>query len=458
MKRFPVSKQLCFATGQLGWSLLFGLVNNWLIYIYQPTKESGLPLFLPQTLLLGFIPVVGLLAGLGRLFDAFVDPAVASFSDRCKRPDGRRIPFLKFASVPFAVFTVLIFAMPLARVSWANALWLFVVLELFYISYSCYVTPFNALIPELGRSQRDRLNISTFISLTFIVGTAVSYLAPTVWNALMAAGLSKIAAVRLTLCLFAVFALLCMLVPVLTIREKEYVEAHAAVQLGAFESLKKTFRNPHFRVFIASDIVYWLALTLFQSGLPYIVTVLLRLGEDMTFPLFAAMTGLSLVFYIPINILARRIGKKKLIVFAFSLFTVTFLLTYFVGVGFPMPLTAQGFLLVAVASLPLAIFGILPQAVLADISQLDVIQTGENREGMFFAARSFTNKAGQMCSLMLFSYFLFFGKDIGNDRGIRLAVLTAGILCFVGMVLFLFFREKAVMRGIAQAGGNTPQA
>lgn len=448
MKRLPVAKQLCFAVGQLGWSLLFGLVNNWLIYIYQPTQESGLPYFLPQTLLLGFIPVVGLIAGFGRLFDAFVDPAIASYSDRLKSKNGRRIPFLKYASLPFAFFSVLIFVMPVSGVSWFNALWLFLVLEFFYISYSSYVTPFNALIPELGRSQKDRLNISTFISLTFILGTAVAYLASTVWGAFAAAGMEKMAAVRLTLALFAAFAFFCMLVPVLTIREKDYVEEHPAVQSGAVESVKKTFRNRHFCVFIASDIVYWLALTLFQSGLPYIVTVLLRLDEGMTFPLFAAMTAASLVFYVPINVLTRRIGKKKLIVFAFLMFTVTFLLTFFVGVDFPLPLLAQGFMLVLIASLPLAIFGILPQAVLADIAQLDAMRTGENREGMFFAARSFTNKAGQMLSLLFFSYFLFFGKDIGNDSGIRLAVLTAGILCFLGMILFLFFNEKSVMQGI----------
>lgn len=454
MKRLPVSKQLCFAVGQLGWSLLFGLVNNWLIYIYQPTKESGLPYFLPQVLLLGFIPVVGLIAGFGRLFDAFVDPAVASFSDRLKNKNGRRIPFLKFASLPFALFTVLIFVMPVGHMSWLNAIWLFIVLEVFYISYSSYVTPFNALIPELGRTQKDRLNISTFISLTFIVGTAVAYLASTVWGIFIGLGMEKLAAIRLTFGLFGVFALLCMLVPVLTIREKDYVEEHPAVSCGAVESLKKTFRNRYFCIFIASDIVYWLALTLFQSGLSYIVTVLLRLGEGMIFPLFAAMTAISLVFYIPINILTRRFGKKKLIVFAFFMFTITFLLTFFVGVSFPLPLTAQGFLLVSIASLPLAIFGILPQAVLADISQLDALKTGENREGMFFAARSFTNKAGQMLSLLFFSYFLFFGKDIENDTGIRLAVLTAGILCFIGMVLFLFFNEKGVMAELENHTGS----
>ena len=47
---------------------------------------------------------------------------------------------------------------------------------LFYITLSLYCTPFNALIPELGRSQEDRINLSTYISVTYFVGTAAAYL------------------------------------------------------------------------------------------------------------------------------------------------------------------------------------------------------------------------------------------------------------------------------------------
>ena len=51
--------------------------------------------------------------------------------------------------------------------------------------------------------------------------------------------------------------------------------------------------------------------------------------------------------------------------------------------------SVQGLLLTVVAALPMAIFGILPQAVVADISQSDSITSGSNREGMFYAARTF---------------------------------------------------------------------
>ena len=42
----------------------------------------------------------------------------------------------------------------------------------YYLSITAYCTPYNALIPELGHTQQERLNISTVISFTFIAGTA----------------------------------------------------------------------------------------------------------------------------------------------------------------------------------------------------------------------------------------------------------------------------------------------
>ena len=43
-----------------------------------------------------------------------------------------------------------------------------------------YCTPYNALIPELGNTQKNRVNVSTYISLTYIMGLSISYLVPNV--------------------------------------------------------------------------------------------------------------------------------------------------------------------------------------------------------------------------------------------------------------------------------------
>ena len=113
-----------------------------------------------------------------------------------------------------------------------------------------------------------------------------------------------------SLALMAAVAFICMLVPVFCIREKDYVDTVPAKE-SAFGSLTATFKNGEFRKFVASDIFYWIALTMFQTGLPFFVTSLLKLPETMTTLYFVGMTALSLVFYIPVNSLLLNLEKKK---------------------------------------------------------------------------------------------------------------------------------------------------
>lgn len=448
MKSLSTGKIWLFAAGQFGWSLLSGLISNWLVYFYQPDEASvaqGQTLFIPQGLvILGIFTVIGGITAFGRLFDAFTDPLIASLSDRCTSEHGRRIPFLKWAALPLSLSTVLIFWSPVNQNSWINAVFLFVMVMVYYLSITAYCTPYTALIPELGHNQQERLNISTIISFTFIAGTAVAYLAPVIWGAFIPV-LGRVGAIRATFTVMAVVAFFCMQVPVWSICEKEYVDTVPS-QDTAFSSLASTFRNREFLKFVGSDILYWIAITMFQTGLPFFVTSLLKLPETMTTLYFVGMTALSLVFYIPINKLAPKLGKKKLILTAFVIFSFSYLYTGFLGRISVISANVQGLILMVTASLPMAVFGILPQAVVADIAQSDAKRTGSNREGMFYAARTFAFKLGQSLSMLLFTAVSTVGDSSGT--GYRIAAFTAACFCFLGGIIFLFYDEHKISRDI----------
>jgi Na+/melibiose symporter-like transporter len=232
-----------------------------------------------------------------------------------------------------------------------------------------------------------------------------------------------------------------MQVPVFTIREKDYVNT-VPTEDTAFRSLAATFRNGEFRKFVGSDIMYWIGLTMFQTGLPFFVTSLLKLSETMTTIYFVGMTALSLVFYIPINKLAARLGKKKLILLAFVLFGCAFFYTGFLGKITVISPTVQGLILTVAAALPMAVFGILPQAVVADIAQSDACISGNNREGMFYAARTFAFKLGQSLSMLLFTAVSTIGTSTG--AGYRVAAFGAAGFCILGGVLFAFYNENRI--------------
>ena len=437
-----------FAIGQLGWSMMSGIINNWLVYFYQPGESllaQGHTLFITQGAVVLGLTVIGFISALGRVFDAFTDPFIGSLSDRCKHALGRRMPFLRYAAIPLGVFTVLVFCSPFGNEG-MNNIFLGVMILCFYLSLTCYCTPYNALIPELGRTQKTRVNVSTFISFTYFIGTAFAYLITNV-SAFFEPMLGVTNAFRLTVGFFAVIAIICMLIPSFLINEHEYAVTAPSTS-GMGESLKKTFRNKQFRTFVGSDVLYWIALTMFQTGLPFYITELMGLDDGMTFVLFAIMTLISVCFYAPVNIVAKRIGKKKLVVFAFIWFAAAFAITTMVGL-FGLPGMVWGIVVAVLAAIPMAILGILPQAVVADIAEADGIETGENRQGMFYAARTFAFKLGQAVSMAAFTSIALIGT---GGFGYRLTALVAAVFCLCGGVVFMRYNEKQTMETIERGG------
>ena len=297
-----------FAIGQLGWSLLSGIIANWLVFFYQPSQEElakGQLQFIPKGTFIG-LTAIGIITAFGRIFDAVTDPLVAGKSDSLKHKWGRRIPFMRFAAIPFGAVTVLMFISPFEAGSFGNAATLFVFAMMFYFCMTCYCTPYNALIPELGSTQNARINLSTFISVTYFFGTAVAYLVPNIAGMFLES-MGYANSYRITIAILAAVAVICMLVPAFLIDENQYADTTPS-KSSAFSSLLATFKNKDFRIFVCSDILYWVGLTLFQTGLSFYITVLLGLDSGMTFPLFAIMTVVSLAFYPLVNIFSK---KKK---------------------------------------------------------------------------------------------------------------------------------------------------
>ncbi|MBO7474953.1 MAG: MFS transporter [Ruminococcus sp.] len=447
-----------FAIGQLGWSLLSGIIANWLVFFYQPSQEEltkGQILFIPKGTFIG-LTAIGVITAFGRIFDAVTDPLIAGKSDTLKHRLGRRIPFMRFAAIPFGVVTVLMFISPFSPGSKGNAAALFIFAMLFYFCMTCYCTPYNALIPELGSTQNARINLSTFISVTYFFGTAIAYLVPNIAG-IFIDSMGYANSFRITVAILSVVAVICMMIPAFLIDENLYADTTPS-QSSAFSSLLSTFKNKEFRTFVCSDILYWIGLTLFQTGLSFYITVLLGLDSGMTFPLFVTMTVVSLLFYPLVNILSKKLGKKKLIAFAFLFFSFAFLVTSGAGL-IDIPALAYGFVIAVLAALPMAILGILPQAVVADISEADKLDTGESRQGMFYAARTFAFKLGQSLAMLIFTSMVLINSEVpkgesGYGLGYRITAVTAAVLCLLGGIVFLRYNEKKIISRIEEEQKN----
>ena len=89
-----------------------------------------------------------------------------------------------------------------------------------------------------------------------------------------------------------------------------------------------------------------------------------------------------------------------------------------------------------------ALFGIIPQAMVADIAESEEKTTGVNRSGMFFAARTFAMKLGQGVAMLLVTSLATIRTDIG--LGYRLVAVSAAAACIIGGLFLLAYNEKKI--------------
>lgn len=462
----PMWKKIMYALGQLGWSLASYGVGNLLVYFYSPPTRAGeearlFPLFIASA------AIIGVAGGVSRLFDAVTDPLIAGWSDRSKSGFGRRRKFLLIGSVPFAILSFLVFMPPVQASNSLNTVWLFVTIILFYFFMTMYVTPFFALMSELGHNPDERLQLSTMISITwalgFMIGSQVYGIKEALTGILAAGGPATpelgATALQITLIIFGAISLVLMLLPVIFIKESVYCEKHVSNE-GSFEALISAFRNRNFRFFVVSDLSYWLAVTFVQTGISFYVIMLLQLPEAVASTMLLVMFLCSFLFYVPIGIVARKIGKKRLLSIAFIVYIAATLLIATWGF-FPLNSTLQGYIVMIIIAFPMAVFGILPNAMVADIADADGINTGNFKAAVFFGARTFMSKLGQSLTLFLFPLVSTIGvktavavsSAAGESAvtvfGVRLTAIVAAVGLLIGLVLLLVYNEKQILATIA---------
>lgn len=448
VESLPLSKQIYYAIGQLGWSTLVNIIGIQLVYFYRPPEGSGLPIFITQATFLVVMNAIVILAALGRLWDAITDPWIANLSDRWKGPRGRRIPFLMVGAIPAALFCVLMFVPITKEESFSNIIWLFVMQTLFYLFLTVYVTPFFALLPELGHTPNEKLNLSTWISITYALGIMLAAQVPGIADALRSSlGIAdKVTSIQIATAILAGFSVICMFFPVIAIDEKRYCAgAENTSDIPLMQALKSTFKNQYFIYYVVADFAYFMGTTILTTGLLYYITVLLGLKEELMGILLPLMVVLSFLFYPVVNLSARVLGKKLLIVASFLVISLIFLGIFFLG-KLPIPNEVQAYSIVILYAIPISFLGILPNAVLADIAEHDALKTGVRQEGMFFAARTLMQKFGQTFGVLAFAALTSLGKDPGNDFGVRLSGLLGFVLCLFAGVYFLKYDEKTVVQ------------
>jgi Na+/melibiose symporter-like transporter len=459
VEKLPLSKKIIYSLGQMGWALCsYGVVST-LLYFYFPPPEVKFPTFIHQGFVLWGLTIIGIIFAAGRLVDVVADPIVAWLSDRTRLKFGRRRTFLAIGILPFALFSFLTFYPLHEGESVINTVWLAFCLFIFFWFMTMYVTPYFAWVSELGRNADERLLLATLISITWAVGTMIGSQI-FVFQSLLEQHLSlaPVAAFQTVIAVFAALSFILMLLPIIFIDESRYTEHHTSDE-KMVESIASALKMKDFLYFTVSDLIYWIYITIINTAMVYYVTVLLQLDKATTSMFIAVLFVGSFLFYVPINFLAKKFGKKRLLLLSYLWLAVLFVYVGFMG-KLPLPALPQGLAFVVASTFPLAILSILPNAVVADVAEAFGIQTGQYKAGIFFAARIFMQKIGVTFGTLIIPSLLMLGAEPGgNDIGVRSTGFLASVMSFIGFLVLLRYNEKSILSTLAQKEApKTPQA
>jgi GPH family glycoside/pentoside/hexuronide:cation symporter len=448
MGKLSLAKQVGYGCGMMGWSVMINLVSVILIYLYFPPSNSGLPKLISQVVIFGIFNSIAIISAGGRLIDALYDPFIAHFSDQSRNPKGRRIPLMKVAILPSLFFCFFVFYPLKQEESLVNTAWLGLMLIGFYVASTTFIIPYNALLPELSASPSDNVKLATWQSVGYILGIGIAsnaFFLAEIFRETFGIG-AKISALQASVFCIALLGAICMFITTLVIDEKQILK-RKTISVPLRLALRQTLGDKNFLLFLLVDFTYFISGTFITSGLMFFITVLLGLHESMGNKIMIALVLISLFLYPIVNLSVKKFGKKIITVFSFAMFSFVFLCIYFLGKLSIDPFS-QLYILVFFAAIPMASLSILPNAILSEIIQKDQKENNQSKEALYFAVRYFFAKIAQTIGIGLFAMFLVYGKEVGNDFGIRLGALFGCGLCFAATVIFTKFREIKTVENV----------
>ena len=449
MKQLTNGKITALCMGDFARGIINGIITTYLLTFFIPTNANTT---LPQFFLNASL-IMAVIRGIGTIVDAVTDPWVANLTDNCKHKLGRRIPFMRWSAIPYGMCCLMIFFPPVNGTSIINAIWVGVLLILYYLFSTLYNIPFSALQAEIVADPKRRVFLYTMHSLLYVIANALVFCSSMLKGILMGAGFAEIWALRIPFILCCVSGTIAALTPAFVIREQDYITPKTYSQPLA-EALKAIFSYKNFTIITIGYLVMWVAFTFFNTAQVYYITNLLALPDLWVTIVTVISIGVGVCTYPLVNLLARKIGKKPLLLGA----CITYVLLYFGIYNYRTVISligGQGFALVIgfCIAMPIAITNIIPASMFADLAQYDTIKTGQNRAGMFLAARNFANKLCQSIVVIACSLLLGRGADgtgAATSEGIQSTALVACIFVSCALCIYFFYDDKEINRVIRE--------
>lgn len=392
-QKLNLKTKLAYGAGDLGPAITANISVFFLLIFF--TNVAGIPAGMAGSILL-----------IGKIWDAINDPVVGVLTDKTKsRRWGRRLPWLLYGAIPFGFFFFLQWVVPQFAVDRTAQMWgLFwyyvgigVLSQVFYTVVNL---PYTALTPELTQDYDERTSLNSFRFGFSIGGSVLSLiLAQVIFSQIsdrtsqylvLAAVCGIISVVALYWCIFGIRD------RVLAFEAKR-AETHEPPSLPMSEQLKIVFSNRPFLFVIGIYLCSWLAVQLTASIIPYFVVNWMRLKESDVPPVLIGVQGTALLMLFVWGALSKRFGKKAVYFMGASVWIIAQLGLFFLQPG----QIGLMYVLAIMAGIGVSTAYLIPWSMIPDVIELDELQTGQRREGIFYAFMVFLQKLGLALGLFL---------------------------------------------------------
>ena len=367
---------------------------------------------------LGMNPaLVGLVAAIPRLTDAFTDPLVGYISDNTRSRWGRRRPYLFIGAIAAGIIYALLWQLPAGKTE-AFYFWYFLCGSLiFYLAYTIFATPWVALGYELTPDYHERTRL---MGTQNFIGQLAYVIAP--WFLLImqsemlfdgmvdgAAGLAII---------IGIVVIAIGILPAIFLRER--FAANIAVECkgdtapveSVTEALARNMRcflkgfvislkfKPFLKLCAATFLVFngFMLIASFQF---YVIIYYVLGGDTVEGARYAGYAGTlgaisTFAIIVLVTHVGTRIGKRRTFFLATGISMVGYALKWVCYnpdypwlVLMPAPLMAFGLG---------GLFTLMPSMV-ADVVDADELNTNERREGMYGSIFWWVVKLGMAAAL-----------------------------------------------------------
>jgi GPH family glycoside/pentoside/hexuronide:cation symporter len=179
--------------------------------------------------------------------------------------------------------------------------------------------------------------------------------------------------------------------------EAKRAETQEPPSLPIGEQLKIVFSNRPFLFVIGIYLCSWLAVQLTASIIPYFVVNWMRLKESDVPPVLIGVQGTALLMLFVWGALSKRWGKKAVYFMGASVWIIAQAGLFFLQPG----QIGLMYVLAIMAGIGVSTAYLIPWSMIPDVIELDELQTGQRREGIFYAFMVFLQKLGLALGLFL---------------------------------------------------------